>query len=126
MMIRVAQWIILIGVGFSAVSCVYLRVGDGALRLRGQVVASDRPAKNCTLELRMERTNEIIAIQSIEDSFLLDFVVDPRSRSYYVHVWCQGYGATYDSPAFKSRGLKTYYQPVDLGIISIPPTLPEG
>ena len=120
-MMKRVPWI-LIGVGLLAASCVYMRVGDGGLRLRGQVVADNRPAEDCILELRLDRSGDLVKTWSVKGSFDLSFTVDPRPRDYYVHLWCQGYAATYDSPIFRYSRVET----IDLGIIQILTARPES
>jgi len=113
-MTKRALWI-LIAVGVLTASCVYLRVGDGWLQLRGQVVTGDQPAESCILELRLAQTDDLVRMWAIEGSFNLNISVDPRPRNYYVRIWCQGYASSYESPTLKYRQVGT----VDLGIIQI-------
>lgn len=99
------------------VGCVPM--GDGGARLRGQIVAHDKPASMCLLELRLARDERVVGRASVGEVFEETFVIAPVEDLYVVVITCVGLEGHYESSPLRLGSLEAYRQGVDLGTIRI-------
>jgi hypothetical protein len=102
------------------VSCVlFSPVGDGALRVQGEVLIDGNLANNCTLELCPANSDLCIPRSIISGAFREAFLIGPQASNYFFVVSCPGQAAAFTSPVFEVRNLENFHEPIDLGQIHL-------
>ncbi|MDH3919311.1 MAG: hypothetical protein OEU25_14175 [Rhodospirillales bacterium] len=91
-------------------------IGDAVLGVRGQIENTHQEAYGtCVLRLHLE-TGEVPPYQNqfVERSFDTSFIVEPRTREYFLSIECDGSEEVFKTPKFK---FVPPFQEIDLGVI---------
>lgn len=113
---RTALALILIS---SVSSC--LGIGDGVLKLRGEISKPGDPI--CRLQLLLEGSNKVYDSRGISGKFEVSFVVAPKKHMYRFIVKCED-GSVHQLPSLAASGSSYAVVPFDLGLISRQATEP--
>ncbi len=106
---------LIVALSFNIVSCI---VGDGAARLKGEILVSNGiELKKCYLEIYLKKNDRLIYRFENEGLFDNNFTIDPSYKEYYFIVRCVGCSSTYKSKIYKMGGSKYIKEPIDLGLI---------
>lgn len=90
-------------------------IGDGALKVRGQVVAPElEPYRACLLDTR-DGSGVVVERQNVSGKFASTVIIEPRTADYSFAISCQGADETYQSPTFRVGATDRYENPIDLG-----------
>jgi hypothetical protein len=100
-------------------SCWFLRVGDNAVRIKGELVPDEPSNICCTLELRSYSTESLPRVLSVSGSFDRTFTVSPWPQYYYVVIFCPDAGEVFRSAKFHVRDTTHFTTPLDLGLIPV-------
>lgn len=98
-----------------ASGCLYLRVGDNAVRVRGEIV-STLSDSDCQVEIHLAAaTDEALATRKVAGSFAVGFTLSPQKRAYRLLVRCSPIGVVGESEAFVVEDIRYFREPIDLG-----------
>ena len=101
--------------GVVLAGCPFV-IGDAALRVRGQIENVPQEAQGtCVLRMHLE-TGEVPPYQSlsVKRSFDASFIVEPRTREYFLSIECKGSEEIFRTETFK---FVPPSQEIDLGVI---------
>ncbi len=107
-------------------SCAYLRVGDNAIRVQGEVASGLNVTVSCSIELRSHPEGYILHSLPIDQVFDSTLTVSPRRAIYRIAIVCSGYDEIYESEPIEVRDTRYYHSPIDLGRLPLNPKDPAG
>jgi hypothetical protein len=85
--------------GFVLTGCP-LSIGDAVLGVRGRIENMPQEAYGtCVLTLHLETVE--VENQFVERSFETSFVIEPRTREYYLSLECDGSVEAFKTPKFE-------------------------
>ncbi len=93
-------------------------IGDGVLRVKGNVVdANNSPVNNCFLELYLAENLNLLCSRKIESSFDVSFMVAPQLHEFFMVIQCPEISKSYKTGVYKITGSNYYEIPLDIGFI---------
>jgi hypothetical protein len=95
--------------------CLYLQVGDNAVRVRGEIV-STQSSSDCQVEIHLaEVIDKVLATRKVAGSFAVGFTLSPQKRAYRLLVRCSPIGVVGESEPFVVEDIRYFRKPIDLG-----------
>jgi hypothetical protein len=97
-------------------ACSFMQVGDGALKVEGEVFLDGHLASGCSLEL-WKQGNEISRVLEIPSVFAITILISPKAEEYYFRIVCPGSREVFISSSFSVKGTSHFHSPIELGQI---------
>jgi hypothetical protein len=115
----ISRLIAVVYVGISTASCNSI-AADGAMRISGEAVdQTGQHFEHCKLALYSE-SGDALQTSQVSGEFVETFVIEPRSRIYYVRTTCVGAKSDAKSATFQAGMREQYEKPIDLGRMMLP------
>jgi len=96
-------------------------MGDASMLVRGRLESRPSvPQESCRLQLHTAE-GRLLDEQAIDPIFEVDFVIEPRLRSYQFKVVCDKSGLVFVGDFFKAGTAQLSRIPIELGVIQVRP-----
>jgi hypothetical protein len=113
-------WLSFVFLFAFAASMVGCAGADSAFKVKGKVIVpSGMSVENCVLERRAHAGGRVLDWQSVDGSFFVTFMVKPGEVESLLSIRCPGLSGVRTFGPIKTSGLKSYKDPIDLGVIEM-------